>query len=611
MPEIKEAIYEPRRYYEEVLKTAYEEEAGKFFDELVQKSGIDEMKARADAKAYYEAERKRKAADDHVSHYKGWRTFLIVLAVLLALAALFLSFAFASKSVIGYLIGAIVSAILAVADIVYLVAVLRKKIADAEKRHKKLVGLAEEAKRLCYADLVALNASYDWNMPGTILKKIAPILDIDRYFSGSRFRYLVEKFGFPRDFGEDASVLGVVSGNIQGNPFVLEKDLNCDIVDIPYHGQLTISWTETYRDENGTHTQTKTQTLHATTYHPGPRYDTATRLLYGNEAAPNLHFSRSPKGLSAENEKSVERFVKKRTKELQKKAKRDLMDKDASTNFTMMGNNEFDAIFGADNRDNEVEFRLLYTPLAQKNVLDLIRNPHPYGDDFAQHKDGMLNSIASRHSQHFDYSADPMRFVDFDLDRAKKTFVDYCCQYVQGIYFDLAPLLSIPLYQQHMPEEHIYGQDLDDLFSSYEHEAMVNSFDPAYFRPEEANADLPLILKIASSQREGNEDHLTVHAYSYQTTPMLEFVSMMGGDGRIHEVPVHWTKYDYVDCTKDVGILDTGEGKPGFNENFRDSVNEMVSSGQTYFERGLFAYGREEGDGLGERLSSFFQKKKN
>ena len=34
-----------------------------------------------------------------------------------------------------------------------------------------------------------------------------------------------------------------------------------------------------------------------------------------------------------------------------------------------MANNEFDALFNGDDRDNEVEFRLLFTPLAQKICL--------------------------------------------------------------------------------------------------------------------------------------------------------------------------------------------------------------------------------------------------
>ena len=59
-----------------------------------------------------------------------------------------------------------------------------------------------------------------------------------------------------------------------------------------------------------------------------------------------------------------------------------MTDDDPSTNFTEMGNAKFDALFGAVDRNNEVEFRVLFTPLAQKNMLDLLTDKNHYGDDF-------------------------------------------------------------------------------------------------------------------------------------------------------------------------------------------------------------------------------------
>lgn len=48
-----------------------------------------------------------------------------------------------------------------------------------------------------------------------------------------------------------------------------------------------------------------------------------------------------------------------------------------------MGDAEFDVLWGATDRDHEVEFRLLFTPLAKKQLLDLMKDKEiAYGDNF-------------------------------------------------------------------------------------------------------------------------------------------------------------------------------------------------------------------------------------
>lgn len=66
------------------------------------------------------------------------------------------------------------------------------------------------------------------------------------------------------------------------------------------------------------------------------------------------------------NERQLEKYVKRETKKLEQKEEKATKN---GENFTVMANNEFDALFNGDDRDNEVEFRLLFTPLAQKICL--------------------------------------------------------------------------------------------------------------------------------------------------------------------------------------------------------------------------------------------------
>ena len=66
--------------------------------------------------------------------------------------------------------------------------------------------------------------------------------------------------------------------------------------------------------------------------------------------------------------------------------------------FNRLPNEEFEALFMALDRDNEVEFRLLFTPLAQKNMISILRAKNVgFGDDFIFKKRKELNYIKSMH----------------------------------------------------------------------------------------------------------------------------------------------------------------------------------------------------------------------
>lgn len=73
-------------------------------------------------------------------------------------------------------------------------------------------------------------------------------------------------------------------------------------------------------------------------------------------------------------------------------------DLDHGGGFTVMANREFDALFAATDRDHEVQFRLLFTPLAQQEMLKLLRDKTDgYGDDFGFTKRGMVNFVMPDH----------------------------------------------------------------------------------------------------------------------------------------------------------------------------------------------------------------------
>ncbi|MBO7121024.1 MAG: hypothetical protein J6V79_01355, partial [Bacilli bacterium] len=331
-----------------------------------------------------------------------------------------------------------------------------------------------------------------------------------------------------------------------------------------------------------------TQTLHASIKRPAPGYSTITQLVYGSEAAPHLRFSRTPVHAEKMGEKEREKFIKNRIKKLDKEEVKDLGN--ISENFTKMGDDEFDALFGAYDRNNEVEFRLLYTPLAIRNTLDLMKNPEPYGDDFSIYKKDMITVVRSEHSQRFDYSSSPTNFMGYDLSKIKEDFVNYCDSFIKNLFFDLAPVISVPLYQIHKPYDYIFKTPYRSNFSSFEQETLANDLDPMLFIPDGAGRDLPLILKAEAASRRGSGDSVRVNAMSFVETPMTDYVSVYGGDGRWHSVPVHWIKYDEVHKVSNMGIARVGgsrkaylEGKAG---NFGGSP---LRAALTHFERGLMA----------------------
>lgn len=602
----EQVLYRPRDLYEKTLRGAYHQGASDYFDELVKKSGTDVSGNAVHVKAYEDAAAKEKALREQTSNTKTAKGFTIagmilfyLLGTIFFLAGLFDVTNGAASHWYFILIGAF-SIVGGVALTVLLVKSINAKLQNQEAEVLAAAKDTQAKLKICYQDTIPLCNSFDWNIPGTVMEKATPIIDLDPYFKTERYCYLRDKFGLKESDDPHESVLGVISGQIQGNPFLLERVRKLRIGSRVYTGSIVIHWTTTYHDKDGTHVEHHTQTLVAQVSKPAPYYSESTFLVYGNEAAPHLHFSRSPSGASSMSKEEQERAVKKGAKELSKKAENDLKAGKERV-FTPMGNDAFDVFFGATDRDNEVEFRLLYTPLAQENIVDLVTNPLPYGDDFYMVKDGMVNSVASAHSQRFDYSADPSRFQGFSVEQMKKDFVSYCDSYIASLYFDLAPLLSVPLYQMHKPHEYIYQDDYPGNFTSYEHESLANAMDADLFRPLKAGKDLPLMIKSSKVSRKGQQDEVIISAYSFTETPRVSYIAEMGGDGRLHSVPVHWISYRAVRQDSALQVSHTDLSGPEFVQK----ESTLSLSPHHHYERGLIAeFIEQAGQTLKEGSSS-------
>ena len=591
-------ILEPLDEYNRVFRQKSIDEANNYFDELVKKSSLDQDLNSQTADKYYAKDKEYQQALGKANSSKGIRIFLIVLAVILFIVGILLIIigvkSDGSLKLVGFIVGPL-SIVLGIIDLVCIFKKLNKIIEKRQNIANKLLDEANAIKKTCYDQMASLNSMFDWSDTANIVKKVTPLIQLDDKFDDSKYIYLKKKYGIDVESDHHLSNYFVLSGSVTGNPFLVERIHKEEMIDKTYTGSIVITWTTTTTDSKGNrHTVTHTQTLTATVIKPCPNYSFETFLVYGNDAAEKLSFSREPQVNADANEKAIKKQVQRTSKKLDKIAEKALTDNDPNTNFTKMGNDEFDSLFHAIDRDDELQFRLLFTPLAQNNMVKLIKSKAPYGDDFTFIKKRNLNYIFSQHAQSQNLYSNPADYADFDCRNARKKFVDYNFGFFRSLYFDLAPLLSIPLYQQTKSVETIYGTDAPDMnVSPFEQESLANSFSSAEVDPKDAATRSIRKAKYLGS--EGGIDKIQITSYAFKGTPMVDYITKMGGDGRLHTIPVHWVQYDPIQRTTFMGVQNYDASRYDFNnlmqnDGFRNAMEILKSNKVIHFERRLLAY---------------------
>ena len=572
-------LLEPELLYKRELKDKHDSNVRALFDELVTKSGVDIEENQILCKKIYTKQAEAKKIEGKLNTSRGWKAFFIVLLIFGAFLSLISIFAFMMANIVLGIILLLVGLSMLVGGILLLVLVASKKT----KLFSELLDkLNEEIRKMiseASAQMAPLNALFDEEMPSKLLQKTTPLIVMDRIFDNKKLEFLTENYGYTYRDKDNCSKVAIQSGSILGNPFAFFKELEMNIVDYTYEGTLVISWTTTISTKEGLRTVTHTQTLRAHVTKPRPMYSLDTYLMYANDAAPNLTFSRRPSNINSLNEKELEKYVRKHEKDLSKLAEKEM---GKGGNYTPLGNPEFELFFGGLNRNNEVEYRLLFTPLAQKSMLALMKSDVGYGDDFTLVKNHKINFLTSSHSQGDALFVDVSYFYDFDYEKIKEKFIDYNNEYFKAIFFDLAPLLSIPLYQQHKAREYIYKGTIPSKFSDLEHEQIANRFDiNSLVDPETATK---AILKTDFVRRNGEGDLVKVTAHSFKEIKHLDLIPTLGGDGRMHGVPVTW--YEYIPLEKEtlINVDEIGGSKAEFNK---------LGNKDIVFNRGLISYNHD------------------
>ena len=519
-------VHEPLGQYSSQFKAAHINHTSDFFEDLVRQSGVDEN---ANIKTVRELRELEKQAAGAGSTNKWWRILRGVTIAAAVLAALYI---FANYWWPWLALPAVVFGVA-----VYM---LNRVINDSDAQLKRLREACDAKRAVAWGQMAPLNRLFDWDIVAKLMAKTVPRIAFDPYFSNGRMQELQNTFGWSGHLGEAHSIVFSHSGVLNGNPFILARTLSHWMGSKTYHGSLQISWTEQYRNSQGKwETRTRHETLHASIERPFPEYENQTFIVYGNEAAPDLVFSRHPSKLSKLEDGLFDKWRKNRAiKKLEAKSR----DVSEGNTFTVMANREFDALFGATDRNHEVQFRLLFTPLAQQEMLKLLKDSQTgFGDTFVFEKTQMINVVQSGHMPHTDISGDPGKFHAYELAQARMFFNGYHNDFFKSFYFGIAPLLTIPLYQQHRPHSDIYKDTYSQNPCFWEHEAIANYHGEAAFKHPECVTRS--ILKTSAQHEADGSQKVHVTASGFGSVERVQYVSVRGGDGRSHQVPVRWDEY--------------------------------------------------------------------
>ncbi len=526
-------IYNPLEDYEKKLKIAHTDKTTRFFEALVTKSRIDieENRRTVNELAKYR---------EQLTKLKRKRNWLRFLRVLLCITILLIP--------------------LVILKLTPRIRELKADIDESEHRTEELLQQANN-------QMLPLNKLFNAWDSIKLIEDVMPLISFDDTFTIEQEQDMRQNYDFLETREEEMSTLDTLAGNFNGNPFLFEKRLVHEMGTETYHGYRTITWTETYRDSNGKlQTRTRSQTLHATVTKPKPFYQEQVVLHYGAQGGPELCFSRDASHLEQKSEQQIERIVKRGEKKLQRLNEKAIREND---DFMSMANSDFEVLFDALDRTNEVQYRTLFTPLAQTNMVDLILSKIGYGDDFHFIKRNRMNTILTKHSQSRALLLPTESYTSYSYDVIRENFISKNEEYFKAVFFDLAPLLAIPIYQ----ERPVHSLDpipkTPQLFSLRECEVLANKVNQSHLVHPDTKT--PYILKSAYLNSLEGCDETRITAYSYDMEDRVDVVSVYGGDGRYHNVSVEWQEYlpltaendffiTYLDVVKEKSTLASRNG---------------------------------------------------
>lgn len=602
----QEKLLEPLKYYKNEFAEKFLDELTKNFEDLLKKSNIDIEANRKSVKEYNDLIKNKNKNNKKLK-------FLDVCSYILFLILLYLGFwdlnfilqlkrLLDSKGDIQEI--ALKTALLSIVIILVLVfnfKYLGKKKKGFREKNSDLEADMQLKREECYLQLYPFLKLLESNIANKITTNIIPNLNIDKNFKIERYAELVKKYGLAEKLKPRFSTKDIISGEILGNPFVIVKSLYNETIDKVYTGSRTVSWTEYYREDGETKSRTVSQTLTASIVRPKEFFHENINLIYGNEAAEHLKFTREPKFVHELTPKKLQKHIKNKEKEIKKMSERAV--KEGKT-FLEMGNTEFDALFHALDRNNEVEFRVLFTPIAQKNMIDLLKDKD-FGDDFYFNKDERLNIISN--NKEWILNVNKYYYKDFSFDVVKEKYFEINKEFFKNFYKLFLPILSIPVYHQHKSQDYIYGNEFSYNYNPYSSEVMANFLGEDVFSHPDTTTST--ILKTNTVKTKGDIDLVEVVGNSYKEVSRVEYIPVRADNGRVYDVPVHWVEYVPLTAYNKMEIKKLDVKEDEF-ENYvnNEDFSKVVNNKRYGYKNNLFAVFNDEGELNCEEILSKIKK---
>jgi hypothetical protein len=161
-------------------------------------------------------------------------------------------------------------------------------------------------------------------------------------------------------------------------------------------------------------------------------------------------------------------------------------------------------------------------------------------------------------------------YISHSFDKIRENFIEKNVAFFKAVYFDFAPLLAIPVYQERPVHSLHPIENLDRKYSLREYESLANRANTA--QTAHPCTKTQAILKASFAGTRPDADVARITAYSYDIVPQTDFVPMLGGDGRIHSVAVPWDQYIPLEYQTDFLVADAAAAE---NQNIIASKHSM------------------------------------
>jgi hypothetical protein len=212
----------------------------------------------------------------------------------------------------------------------------------------------------------------------------------------------------------------------------------------------------------GTGQDRRAQTITVSYSHPAPSFTQNNTAYFLSDSAPELNFS----------------------------AHKSFFHKNKSPS---MENSTFNKIFNV-NRDNETQFRLLFTILAQENIVKLY-NKFP-GYSFEKIK--KLNIISNTKNINQNINTNPNNFMHYDYEMFFEQLKEKSGVIFQAIYFLISPILCVPVYQHFSSKAIPSAKKCPEISNEQIQAVLQNYFNKKNIVNHRTTTDFIICSKVSS-----------------------------------------------------------------------------------------------------------------